>query len=259
MDLRMLDDTTLGESSDVAIDSTRPDHDWDADCETETDTDEDPDSDSMCVMGEPAVCLGKSPDLPYDQLSCWLPQGRGIYKPLEESTSTIRLLCLEPGSFGTPLHGRLFHLYTHAGIRRYPYECISYAWGEPVFSGEIHIIGCGMLQITPSLQSALQHLRYQTGQRWLWADAICIDQKDLKERSAQVAIMFEIFRLASRVLVWLGPGEATDIFAFTAIHSSADEHYEPSVFGPLLNSRVTSTIHDASAAWSKLPRVITAT
>ena len=39
--------------------------------------------------------------------------------------------------------------------------------------------------------------------RLLWIDAICINQTDIDERNAQVAIMGDIYKEASRVLVWL--------------------------------------------------------
>jgi heterokaryon incompatibility protein (HET) len=52
----------------------------------------------------------------------------------------------------------------------------------------------------------------------LWADAICINQSSTRERSHQVGKMILVYRLARRVLVWLGPntnGQAT--IAFDAI------------------------------------------
>jgi hypothetical protein len=38
----------------------------------------------------------------------------------------------------------------------------------------------------------------------VWIDQICIDQKSLAERSAQVKLMGEIYTRAANVLVWLG-------------------------------------------------------
>lgn len=38
----------------------------------------------------------------------------------------------------------------------------------------------------------------------LWVDALCINQKDLEERSAQVRQMADIYGKAWRVVVWLG-------------------------------------------------------
>lgn len=42
------------------------------------------------------------------------------------------------------------------------------------------------------------------GARFFWVDAICINQNDLEERSAQVQIMPQIYSKASCVIVWLG-------------------------------------------------------
>ncbi|TVY54882.1 Heterokaryon incompatibility protein 6,OR allele [Lachnellula cervina] len=109
------------------------------------------------------------------------------------------------------------------------FEAISYAWGEPIFSREILIDDGSKLAITPSLGDALQRMRWNTARsfknalqrmrpgisrsrqlsssvRILWADAVCINQQDIDERSQQVQLMRKIYRGASRVLVWLGPG-----------------------------------------------------
>lgn len=47
--------------------------------------------------------------------------------------------------------------------------------------------------------------------RILWADAVCINQKDMEERGSQVGLMARIFSEASRVLVWLGHGDSAMI------------------------------------------------
>lgn len=51
---------------------------------------------------------------------------------------------------------------------------------------------------------ALQYLRHEGNTRTLWIDAICINQEDLDERSEQVVHMLQIYKNASRVIVWLG-------------------------------------------------------
>ncbi|PMD53878.1 HET-domain-containing protein, partial [Hyaloscypha bicolor E] len=40
--------------------------------------------------------------------------------------------------------------------------------------------------------------------RSLWADAVCINQRDNKEKGHQVALMAKIYSNANCVLVWLG-------------------------------------------------------
>ena len=41
----------------------------------------------------------------------------------------------------------------------------------------------------------------------MWADAVCINQSDLDERSSQVSIMGDIYKNAQKCQVWLGTVE----------------------------------------------------
>jgi hypothetical protein len=65
------------------------------------------------------------------------------------------------------------------------------------------------MSIHANLHHALMHLRPSPGQspRKVWAEAICINQQDDGERSAQVARMGEIYNAADRVIVWLGTSD----------------------------------------------------
>ncbi|KAF4618001.1 hypothetical protein G7Y89_g15004 [Cudoniella acicularis] len=83
------------------------------------------------------------------------------------------------------------------------YETLSYEWGESKGSQTI-ACGNGTLLITTNLLAALRRLRHPTLRRHLWIDAICINQEDVGERSQQVAIMGQIYRLGYKVLIWLG-------------------------------------------------------
>ncbi|KAK4137845.1 hypothetical protein BT67DRAFT_439071 [Trichocladium antarcticum] len=58
-----------------------------------------------------------------------------------------------------------------------------------------------------NLHLALLHLRSPTHPIPLWIDAICIDQTNVKERNAQVAIMSFIYLRADKVVAWLGAKE----------------------------------------------------
>ena len=64
------------------------------------------------------------------------------------------------------------------------------------------------MRITLNLKEALDRLR-KNGNPWMehryiWVDAICINQKDLAERRSQVLLMGEIYKRAESVIVWLG-------------------------------------------------------
>lgn len=55
-----------------------------------------------------------------------------------------------------------------------------------------------------NLHAALLHLRYPDRTRTLWIDAICINQANITERGRQVGMMKDIYRSATRVVIWLG-------------------------------------------------------
>jgi hypothetical protein len=61
--------------------------------------------------------------------------------------------------------------------------------------------------VTENLDHALRRLRRRLGPRWLWADAMCIDQKNDREKEVQIPLMVEIYRGAKRVLAWLHDGD----------------------------------------------------
>lgn len=125
-----------------------------------------------------------------------------IYQPLEAQTA-VRLLELYPGERDTPLIGRLI-VTTNPS----QYEALSYTWGGS--DGHIFTFQNGpvsrSIPITTNLYDGLQQLRDQLKPRWLWVDALCINQANNQEKGHQVMRMGHVFSHASRVLVWLGKG-----------------------------------------------------
>ncbi|KAH8702916.1 heterokaryon incompatibility protein-domain-containing protein, partial [Phaeosphaeriaceae sp. PMI808] len=125
-----------------------------------------------------------------------------LYDPLPARQNPhIRLLTLLPAkSEANPIRCSItpFDLTTAPA-----FENLSYCWGNVA---QKKLIECNKrpFQVTNNLYSALQHLRYKDKERILWIDAICINQEDWNERSAQVVIMRNIYQRAERVLVWLG-------------------------------------------------------
>jgi hypothetical protein len=57
---------------------------------------------------------------------------------------------------------------------------------------------------TPNLRSALKHLQPVLA---IWIDALCIDQRDDKERGHELWPMTGVYQHASSVVVWLGLDE----------------------------------------------------
>ncbi|KAK6446924.1 hypothetical protein FP744_10003174 [Trichoderma asperellum] len=104
------------------------------------------------------------------------------------------------------------------------FEALSYQWGTPNNPGTAFIkpslIGnasVATFSIGKNLESALRHLRYTSKPRTLWIDAICINQNDNAEKAAQVVRMADIYSLAARVVVWLGPAEDDSDLAISTL------------------------------------------
>lgn len=99
------------------------------------------------------------------------------------------------------------------------YEALSYVWGSEHDPAAIAIGRRWTLNITQNLHTALRHLRSGTTARVLWVDAVCINQEDIHERAQQVTLMGDIYRMAKRVVVWLGPEKDDSDLALSFLES----------------------------------------
>lgn len=149
-----------------------------------------------------------------------------IYSPLHEERNEIRIVTLHPQRQGDDsVYCSLRHMsldeidpefFEQAKDRENElrndlrfYEALSYTWGVPTRQDIIQL-NDQAFNVTHNLWQALHDLRVaanELGQgRQLWAEAICINQKDNEEKSRQIPRMSKIYNTAMRVLVWLGPG-----------------------------------------------------
>ena len=132
------------------------------------------------------------------------------HKSLQERSS-IRLLTLLPGSYGTPLRCQIDEFVDLSNVS---YEALSYTWGDTESSETIEVYELADVEptkrsipIMQNLYQALQRLRTEKPRR-LWIDAICINQEDLQEKGHQVARMGQTYRDADHAIVWLGEDNA---------------------------------------------------
>jgi hypothetical protein len=128
-----------------------------------------------------------------------------LYQPLDTSASEIRLLTIIP-SDNPP--SEVTCKLTTASLDNPPYYvALSYAWGDESLVRPITVNNQRCL-VTASLELALRRIRRLPGKRGrpqiLWADAVCINQGDIPEKSTQVLLMGRIYSEAPRVMVWLG-------------------------------------------------------
>ena len=95
------------------------------------------------------------------------------------------------------------------------YTAVSYTWGDGEAS-EVILLDGRPFNVRVNLWSCL----YYVGQaarsaawRYMWVDAICINQANIAEKNAQVGSMDEIYRKATCVSVWLGLVPMPDMFS----------------------------------------------
>jgi hypothetical protein len=88
------------------------------------------------------------------------------------------------------------------------YEAVSYVWGAPILTFPVyHTIDGSRICVTENLDKALRRRRHRLDRRCLWADAMCIDQRNDREKEIQIPLMVDIFRGAKRVLAWIHEGD----------------------------------------------------
>lgn len=125
------------------------------------------------------------------------------YLPLDPVSGEIRMIVVLPSSDrDAPLEAHFAHepLYGDAA-----YHCLSYTWGSNERSCSMLLNG-QIMRITYNLDKALRAFRRKDNQGTItvWADAICIDQENIPEKSRQVPRMHAIYERSDCVVIWLG-------------------------------------------------------
>ena len=180
-----------------------------------------------------------------------------IHKSIDENQ--VRLLIVDPGSGDEEINASLLSINDdELGGDRYPYEALSYHWGEGAEDNVILInkwgskpikklvvavdaildrkkaegnrgedINVRTYRVRENLYEALKQLRHPTDPTPLWVDALCIDQSNEVEKTKQVKKMGHIYHKAERVCIWLGTGDAESDQAMDFIKNVIDEALLP--------------------------------
>jgi hypothetical protein len=122
------------------------------------------------------------------------------YETLNPAVHEIRLLTLQPGAWNDKV---CCELTTRSLDSQPNYEALSYVWGDATLRGEVKVCGA-WVSVTVNLESALRRFRLSQAPRSLWVDGLSINQRNLDERSSQVALMGRIYTQCQKVLIWLG-------------------------------------------------------
>ncbi|PVH77344.1 HET-domain-containing protein [Cadophora sp. DSE1049] len=134
-----------------------------------------------------------------------------LYEPLDPSRKEIRSLILEPLTSGEDIRCTTS---TISLLSSADYEALSYVWGDASIRETVTFNGVPTV-VTKNLHTALNYLRLPDKPRYLWVDALCVNQQDVKERNEQVAMMGEVYASAKPVLIWLGEAneDSDEVFA----------------------------------------------
>jgi hypothetical protein len=153
-----------------------------------------------------------------------------LYSKLNEERREIRLLTIH----SSPNNNSTIEcsLSTVSLNDNLPYCSLSYVWGKENVEETIVVNGTRtpvMRSLAQALKSLRMHQKLNSDgcfgrlPKLLWADAICINQKDVVERGSQVNMMRDIYQTARTVFAWLGPEEKNSAKAIAAIRLIAKE------------------------------------
>ena len=181
-------------------------------------------------------------ELPLDTQAMELYRYRRLRKP-EHGLINIRLLKLFRGAFDDDLYvavdehslelsGTSHNQEPKINVVRF---ALSYTWGDlhdcsrvivrsaqTSDSASRHAPDESYIPVTKNLTEALRYIRCDYDERFLWVDAICIDQSDddeaLRERAWQVQAMHHIYAQATGVIIWLGTEADDSTYALESLH-----------------------------------------
>jgi hypothetical protein len=176
------------------------------------------------------------------------------YKPLE-GPNTLRLLLLIPTSSGYNDIDAEITIVENGpdSTSDLKYEAVSWCWGSEPADQVLRIHekdGVRAFYVSRNLKAGLRALRKHDSVRRLWVDAICINQKNLRERNEQVPKMDRIYGKASGVCVWLGEGSEDSKLAINFIKSNVLQLWE---FDELIENRAMARHWAALITLMKMP------
>lgn len=121
--------------------------------------------------------------------------------PLNGHQRVIRTLVVHCGSFNNEMK---CSLQTVSLDDDPTYTALSYSWGNPQDTCDI-TLNNQKITIRNTLAVALRYMRRDDKDIVVWADAICINQNDTKEKSCQVAMMGDIYSKGNESLPHSAP------------------------------------------------------
>ncbi|KAF3052183.1 hypothetical protein E8E11_007484 [Didymella keratinophila] len=101
------------------------------------------------------------------------------YEPLSSPERNIHIAVLQPAlRFKAGL--KIKFVIRKLKVEKPAYEALSYVWGSEKSLSTVEVDSSGemsVISITQNLDVALRYLRFTEEPRYIWVDALCINQK----------------------------------------------------------------------------------
>lgn len=188
------------------------------------------------------------------------------YTPLDHKSRQIRLLRVLPKSPEQISELTFIHceLTVHTLDAKHPppYTALSYVWGlEPPKGQQADsptttiIVNDERILARPNLLHALRSFQDRADEGHLWVDAVCINQGDWVEKEVQIALMGDIYSLAVRTIIWLGPADhdsdaGMDFIARVTAEDFEEERFEQNA------ANLKAVMHIMQRSWCKISTLI---
>lgn len=163
------------------------------------------------------------------------------YTPLRPKE--FRVIEIAPAT-SSDIKCKIFHAFADNPPQ---YVAISYVWGDAGDRKDIVLDG-HTISVTASLHGALDAVRRKNEAIFVWADALCINQQDVEERSQQVQLMRTIYSTATSVAIWLGPEEDDSSLAMEFLQGVAERRDSPESISRAIYSEARRHDFDATVA-----------
>ena len=128
----------------------------------------------------------------------------GVHTALRDPNLQIRLLLLDAAGSDEDIISATLEVWDRGATPTY--RSISYVCGDAQRMHDITVNG-SRVSVRHNCYYALWQARLHFPESRVWIDAICINQLDLDEKTAQVMMMFETYSKAEQVLACIGPSD----------------------------------------------------
>ncbi|KAM0699569.1 hypothetical protein Q7P36_000572 [Cladosporium allicinum] len=164
----------------------------------------------------------------------------GVHTALRDPQRQIRLLRLHGGS---KRHGISASLEIWDRKSKPRYRAISYVCGGAEQMQDVMVNGI-RVSVRRNCYYGLWQTRLHFTQSRVWIDAICINQLDLDEKTAQVAMIFETYSNAKQVSACVGASCRT---------GDPDILLDLDIWNPLLDETAATQLYDHYQEFCKRP------